>query len=384
MSTRKMFRKRGRWYGDFRGFAAYGGRTMALKELGERTATLDRRRAEALYDELHREFLSQRIKHTPPAHQPPQAGTLTLERCVKDWIEAYRGVVASSVTRDRYRYLKLITTILPPSMPARELTRGTIMDFLAFLRERPRRVFSDAMGEPPGRDADRPYSSNYRRKLLDVLQMALDHAVAYRKLEENPARNLPRLLVPKMWTEHETNFYAPEEAGLILSALSPLPDGTPPGDWPGRTSPYVFEQVAFALLTGARCNEMQSQRWEWVDWERGIVNVYTSKRQRGEERSRIHRQTFRPIPLWPQLRAILERLWCRQGKPATGLLWPQLHRGTCERIHIPPGPAALPGAARLPGELAGVSDHLLRHAPPDRGARRRDAGTMDPGRPAHG
>jgi integrase len=70
--------------------------------------------------------------------------------------------------------------------------------------------------------------------------------------------------------------------------------------------------VAFAAFTGARANEIQAQRWEWIDWERGMVKVYTSKIRRGMERFDPAQDVLRSIPLWPQHRAIL-----RVGTPGT-------------------------------------------------------------------
>lgn len=49
MVARKIYWKRGRAYGDFREYAAFGGRQEALVPPEEAQATTDRRLAEQLY-----------------------------------------------------------------------------------------------------------------------------------------------------------------------------------------------------------------------------------------------------------------------------------------------------------------------------------------------
>jgi integrase len=93
--------------------------------------------------------------------------------------------------------------------------------------------------------------------------------------------------------------------------------------------------VAFALFTGARRNELQAQRWEWIDWDRKLVRLYTSKRQRGESRGKLRRRVMRAIPLWPTLESVLLRLWITHGRPAAGLVFPRIRAATRERIHVP-------------------------------------------------
>ncbi len=58
---------------------------------------------------------------------------------------------------------------------------------------------------------------------------------------------------------------------------------------------YVFEQVAFALLTGARRNEIRTQRWEWIDWDAGVVRVMTSKDMVKEIYGRVQEGAQRPV-----------------------------------------------------------------------------------------
>lgn len=143
-------------------------------------------------------------------------------------------------------------------------------------------------------------------------------------------------------------------------------------------------------MTGTRRNEMQFQRWEWIDWDRGLVRIYTSKKQRGEQWGKNLAKTLRTVLLWPQLREILRDAWMPRGQPATGLLWQHLRRPTRQRLHAPAvewgalrrnrsttccglrgfdhgrarhqGIAAIPRSRGLPGKLAGVPHHLLRRS----------------------
>jgi integrase len=185
----------------------------------------------------------------------------------------YAGIVSPFEQRNRRRYMEIILEILSGDTPVHKINRATVQAFVVYLRVTYRSRYSD-----------KPLAGGTRKAIIGMLRRALDHAVDAEILDANPAVRLPQLLRPSARPITETQFYTIEQAGAILSALLRLPDGSRPSDWPVNAPDYLYEQVAFALLTGARRNEIRAQRWEWIDWDRGLVHIHTSKRQRGESR----------------------------------------------------------------------------------------------------
>jgi len=319
-----LYLKRGRWYGNFREFEAFGGRQEALVVPGEKDATIEYSIAKALYDRRLEELLGKRNAQTRPDPTKERGdGLLTLDRCLENFIQRYGRVVDSRVTRDRERHRILITQIMPPSRLVQEITTGHIEDFLETLAL----VLKNKKGQP--------YSGSYQAKVVETLRLALNDACHRRYLQSNPAKGISPILLPDPAPMTRTAFYTPEEVGKLLTALYRNADDSIPDDWPARAPYYLLEQVAFVCYTGARRNEMQSQRWEWIDWDRNLLHVYTSKRRRGLQRHNPTTAPMRTIPLWPQLREFLLRLWNHQGRPESGLVFPRLRAATREQKHVP-------------------------------------------------
>lgn len=312
------YQQRGRYYGDFREFAEFGGKREALILPGERLATTDRRVAKQLFDRRHAELLAKRAAVTPPPTRENRMGIdakISFDALLQQYTHARAGFLNSKEPVQRRRYREIIAQAVPPRLKAREVTTTVLEDIVWWLNEDARE------------GSGKRYSDGYQRKIIDFLRCALKWGHKKGFLASDPGADLDTAMLPTMEPMQETPFYSLQEAGQILSALQRNPDGSAPGDWPKHSSPYLLEQVAFALLTGARLNEIKAQRWEWIDWERGIVRLHTSKRRRGRDRDRPDRMLMRSVPLWSQLREILRAYWLRCGSPPSGLLFPKVREG---------------------------------------------------------
>ena len=76
----------------------------------------------------------------------------------------------------------------------------------------------------------------------------------------NPARRI------KMFPETESERYlSPDELGRLLPEIERCQKGN------------SRDGMVLALLTGARCSNVATMRWEQIDWERRILNIPASK-----------------------------------------------------------------------------------------------------------
>lgn len=312
--TRKMFKqdRSDAWYGDFRQFG------RGRESLG----TAVRKDAELAYDKKFAAYHAAYMATLPPGTlEAGVPAVLTIDLLLQKFAESRAPYVDPRVTRDRDRYRQIITKSIHRNTALPEVDRALVEGFVTDLKD----DHGDKNGDP--------FSESYQHKIILFLCAALAWAEACGYIAASPARHLDPIMLPGVEPEEETKFYWVPEGGAILSALRRNPDDSIPSYWPKGTPYYVFEQVAFALHTGARRNEVMAQRWEWVDWDKGVVKVMTSKRRRGRKRDRPAHSPFRVIPMWPQLREILLAYWHHMGDPAEGLLFPK-RRESERRKHI--------------------------------------------------
>lgn len=98
-------------------------------------------------------------------------------------------------------------------------------------------------------------SPNSLRILHCYLKNALDTAVKWKKLSENPCKDvdLPRRVKP---TNH---YYTLEEVEKLLKAAQ---------------GHVLFEGlIILALATGMRCGELLALTWDDIDFQKGVVHV---------------------------------------------------------------------------------------------------------------
>ena len=265
MKPRGPYYRTGRgFYGDFRGL---GGKREALKAPGSKTATQDQDEALRLYTE-RREFYKDRLKgKTPktPVTVPTLAAFVDRQCSVKD----YR---ASSEARERmaFRAIYQFPSACGGEIPLDAITPEWCEDLRLWR--------ADAV------------SKRTRQLEERALRWLLDQAVTRRLLTTNPMRALDTLKVPR----HRAAYLEPGEVVAILDAARAL-DADP------HHCAFPFLEVAVAVFayTGCRAREV---------WGLMPEDVGNAIRVRPNPYNRLKRETSeRVIPLWPELRTILER-----------------------------------------------------------------------------
>ncbi len=109
----------------------------------------------------------------------------------------------------------------------------------------------------------------------------------------------------------------PDAALLLEGALTYHP---PPTQGGRRPLPFVYQLVATFLLTGGRESEVLGLELEDVSLDRGVVTFRPNAWRRLKTAT-----SHRSVPLWPQLREILE---CHLAeRPPGRLLFPNYHTG---------------------------------------------------------
>ncbi len=129
---------------------------------------------------------------------------------------------------------------------------------------------------------------------------------------------------------------------------------------PDVSIPFTYELIATFLLTGGRASEVYGFEVKDISFDRKTVTF-----RRNDWRRLKTRGSERVVPLWPQLRAILEQYMAT--RPPSRLLFPSFRTGheamltdcrkaldaVAERVEMPP-----------------VRTKLFRHTTPPPGSKR--------------
>lgn len=357
----KMYQKRGRWYGNFRDL---GGACVALKIPGERLATTHKNVARDLFYQQVEQLSAARKsmgRANPGTEHGPNA--IPLSEALARFAASESTYVGSHAARDNRRAALIIGR-------ASSKARDAAFDFAksdigavepihveAFVRWLRAEARQEKNGEP--------YHPTTQRRLIDFLRRTCAWAVRQGWILYDPTARLDTKRLPARVAPSETKFYTVDEAGQILRALMRMPDDSTPPDWPRDTPPFVLEQVALALFTGARAKEVRMQRWEWVDWDRGIIHIWTAKKKGGGNEV-FDPKRLRELPLWPQLRDILRAYQRRQGEPTEGLMFPKVRRATRPLVHAQPleiggrSDKSMREILRLRGVITGGKNHIKK------------------------
>lgn len=301
---RIYWRSRGgarRAYGDFRDYADVGGRQEALVPPGAARATTGRSEAEALYARRLAQLSDRRIRGI--ADVPPRTAL---------------GVFARDHLLARARAAKVTTEWLEANehMLERAVQHFGAERELATITTADVRRYVEQLGVAPnGRGALLSETSVLHH--LGALSNLFRRASAEGAVTPgyNPVTGL--LDKPKAAREEARWLEAPD-AALLLEAARGYRPGTPKG---GRQPvPFVYELIATCLLTGGRESEVLGLEVNDLSLDRNTVTF----RPNGWRRLKT-KKSHRTIPLWPQLREILERYLAE--RPPTRLLFPSYRTG---------------------------------------------------------
>jgi integrase len=297
----RIYWKDGRAYADFRDHARWDGRLEALKAPGSRTATSDpdeaMRLCAARLDEL------QVLKQAYPDGLPPP------EREEEDElarIAAFAGYHLACLERRRKRGRALTQRVLAERKKhllvatrffakrgKHLLTDITTADVRAWL--------ADLEVNPPLADGKRhggltgPLTDGTRAKYLHTLNSMLRRAWREERIDNNPVDRLDPDERPSPSSE-VTPFLEVGEAALILEVARR-------GAHRGRSRAQNYVRMAVHLLTGGRGSEVKGLEKADLDFVDHWIWIRPNATRRNVNKVR---GTARRVPMWPQLRAILE------------------------------------------------------------------------------
>jgi len=146
----------------------------------------------------------------------------------------------------------------------------------------------------------------------------------------------------------EAQFFEVSEAALLLEAARVLEHRDRKNATPG-----LHATIATFLLTGGRKSEVLGLDVDDVSFDRGIVRFRPNVHRRLKTKT-----SRREVPLWPQLRDILQEWIFGVDAPrASGLLFPTYHGGMLGNLRV-----SLDQMAELCGMEAGeVRTRAFRH-----------------------
>ncbi|HET9947572.1 MAG TPA: tyrosine-type recombinase/integrase [Longimicrobiales bacterium] len=297
-----IYWRNGRAYGDFREYAKEGGRREALAEPGSSWGTTDSEIAQAIFNTRLEEL---KAKRRGRAGAPQQQSTTLAELVSRHLVmKAEAGLTSESHLADLEARLRAAikffgasrdpSTIVPADVRAwsQELARdgkrkpGTVRHYLNAL------------------------SGLYRR--------------AQEGLHVNPGYNPVAALQEKpmgRWGG-DARFFEVPDAALLLEAARVLDrqEGGAPGSAGNRAAAIdgLYPIIATFLLTGGRYSEVLGLDVEDVSFDRGLVRFRPNVHRRLKTKT-----SERVVPLWPQLREILQAWMFDRDTPLTsGLLFP--------------------------------------------------------------
>jgi site-specific recombinase XerD len=325
-----------RAYADLR---AFGGGKEALCEPGARHATSDPSRAQELLAARLRVLsgqASRRVRATAAASLEllPQ----DLESCVALHLEnrARKRMIASATIAQHRRCLKRAIAFFTPTCKLDSITVKNVSDFVDWLRAQRSRL-------------GKPFSNSQLKQHLDALSNLYTYAPTHWEgllpLGYNPVMALQDK--PKTARPGEAAFLEPDEVALLLEAARLY---EPITLRPEREPRHVYEIVATYAYTGARKEEV-------LGLLAGDIRLTSSQVviENNQFRTLKNENARRTIPLWPDLRRILEPLV--RSTPPHQLLFP-CHQTGRMLVTID---ATLDRLAHLAGLTQKVRSHILRH-----------------------
>jgi integrase len=287
-----------RYYGEFRDFRAEGGRQERLVVPGEKMATADRRLAEQLmrkrlHDlEVRRALTQGRVVKGLPRVTP-------LEPFAAEHLIAKKeaGKVTDAWLDGEELRLERAVTFFDKDT---DLTAIKVADV---------RKWNEALTR-------QGLSGGTRRQHLNTLSNLFRRAQAEERVQ--PGYNPVTAMMDKPTAKsEEAHWLEVPEAALFLEAARTFS--------PKRSKialPFAFPLLATFLLTGGRPAEVLGLEVDDVSFDRQLVTFRPNQWRRLKTLS-----SRRPVPLWPQLKEILQAYVFSTDHPPTRLLFPSWRTG---------------------------------------------------------
>lgn len=288
--TRKhrIYWKRGRAYADFRDYAAWGGGQEALGvTTADEAMRLCARRLAELEDAKRTH--PDGIPEDDPLHRIAAFAGYHLAQLER---RRKRGRALTPQTLDERRKHLIHATRFFASLDKhylQEITAGDVRDWLVHLEKVPPPVQGHRLGGRVG------LSDGTRAKYFFSLNQMLQRAWREERIGENPIVRIDPDERP-VGLSKITPFLEIGEAALILEVARR-------GSARGRSRTQNYVRLAVHLLTGGRGSEVKglekadldfAENWVWIRPNDTRANVNKA------------RGTARRVPMWPQLREVLE------------------------------------------------------------------------------
>ena len=288
-----LYNRSGRWYGDFR---SIGGGQRALIPPGSKRATSDKRVARALASGIERELLDQQLRGIVTG-RTKRISFADYAREHWDTKATLGRSLSASHLDDLAKRLEVASEFFGASASLDSIGTEEVRHYYRHLTRR-------------GNGRGGVLSPSTQRAYLSALGGMLEQARREGYIDDNPVRNLT---VRPVVERPEAQFFEAGEVWRILEAARHY-DSQRPGS-------FIHPILATLAYTGGRKSEVLGLEIEDLEFESGAVPVGSGSITFRPNRWRRlkNRGSERTVPMWPDLRAILESfLDIREG----GLLFP--------------------------------------------------------------
>ena len=295
-----IFWRNGRAYADLRTYADIGGGREALAEPGKKWGTTDLDIALVLFEARLSELKAKRQGRVGV----PQEKTTKLSELVRHHLlmKARAGRTSDSHMFDLESRLRAAIDYFGSDRDPRTIIPDDV------------RAWCEALAKGSKR---RPSTVRHYVSALSGL-----YGRAQEGLYVAPGYNPVTMLQEKPTgrSKSEAKFFEVAEAALLLEAAQVLEarERLRPGSDGNRVNatPGLYQIIATFLLTGGRKSEVLGLNVKDVSFDRALI-YFRPNTHRGLKT----RTSVRAVPLWPQLREILQRHVFERGN-VSGLLFP--------------------------------------------------------------
>jgi integrase len=344
----RLYRKGNRYYADLRDYAAVGGGKEALKPPGQRMATTDADEAAQLLAARLRQLqeLTDRKRSKALVGIHRQSGLAAYaDRHLR--MKAEDGEAVPEWLAQAQRHLETAATYFGADCDLAAITTHDMGRYVAYLRQ-----LANGRGGT--------FSDTTVRKHLNSLSNMYKRALSEGYVKQNPVADMYSKPTER---KVEAEYLEPHEAALLLEAARTYRPAVDPirqqhgGAITIKPNPWVYPIIATCLLTGGRKSEVLGLEVDDVSFRLGKIYIRSNRWRRLKTKG-----SKRTIPLWPQLREILEAYMLERERTGGlgSLLFPS-SRGDDESMVRDLHKALDKIGARAGFPAGHIRLHMLRH-----------------------
>lgn len=294
-----------RYYGDFRAFAAEGGKLEALKPAVDAPATTDHATAVLLAGARLKELRDLRKLNASSGPADRRFATFAAAHLKA---KAINKEADMQWLESAERHLTIACTFFGPSTDIAVITARDMADFVEHLH---------GLSNRRSAHMKNGTINHYLNSLSNMFRRAI--SLGYIEIGKNPVATLftrpANDATETLWLE------VPEVAAILEFAKawrSPRHD---------LAIPYLYEILAMFFYTGCRAAEIFGMCIGDIDFDREIIHVRVNDLRRVKTRT-----SARIIPLFPELAAILRAYLDGPFAPTGRLLFPAYNPGGPESM----------------------------------------------------